>query len=68
VAGVRGAAPDGLPIAGALPVPGLFAATAPRRNGWLLAPMVAEVVAAAIAGETDALAGNAFRPDRFGPA
>lgn len=67
-AGVRGATPDGLPLAGATTAPGVFAALAPRRNGWLLAPLVAEVVAAAIAGETRPPEADAFRPDRFDPA
>ena len=48
-AGVRGASPDGLPYAGRLR-DGLFCALAPRRNGWLLAPMVARIVADALEG------------------
>lgn len=67
-AGVRGATPDGLPLAGATAAPGVFAALAPRRNGWLLAPLVAEVVAAAIAGDASPTEAAAFRPDRFDPA
>lgn len=67
-AGVRGATPDGLPLAGAMGTAGVFAALAPRRNGWLLAPLVAELVAAAIAGEPPPPEADAFRPDRFGPA
>ncbi len=67
-AGVRGATPDGLPLAGATTAPGVFTALAPRRNGWLLAPLVAEVVAAAIAGEAPPPEADAFRPDRFDPA
>ena len=67
-AGVRGATPDGLPMAGATSAPGVFAALAPRRNGWLLAPLVAEAVAAAIAGEPPAPEAGLLRPDRFDPA
>ncbi len=67
-AGVRGATPDGLPMAGAAGVRGVFAALAPRRNGWLLAPLVGEAVAAAVAGETPPPWAGAFRPDRFDPA
>ncbi|MGC1303363.1 MAG: FAD-dependent oxidoreductase [Caulobacteraceae bacterium] len=63
-AGVRAATADGLPLAGALGG-GLFAATGARRNGWLLAPLVAETVAAAIAGEAAPYA-SAFDPFRFG--
>jgi glycine oxidase len=66
--GIRGSTPDGLPMAGATSVPGVFAALAPRRNGWLLAPMVAGIVAAAIAEEAPPEGAEAFRPDRFGPA
>ncbi len=67
-AGVRGAAPDGLPLAGATRAPGVFSALAPRRNGWLLAPLVADVVVAAITGEASPPEAEAFRPDRFDPA
>ena len=66
--GIRGASPDGLPIAGATPVPGVFAALAPNRGGWLYAPMIGEAVAAAIAGKSPRRHPEAFRPDRFGPA
>lgn len=48
-AGVRGASPDGLPLAGSVE-PGLHLALAPRRNGWLLGPMVARAVADGIEG------------------
>jgi len=67
-AGVRGATADGLPLAGPTAAPGVFAALAPRRNGWMLGPMVGEIVAAAIAGEPPSPHAAAFRPDRFGPA
>lgn len=47
--GVRGATPDGLPLAG--PVgEGLHLALAPRRNGWLLGPLVGRVVVDGIEG------------------
>lgn len=48
--GVRGATPDGLPMAGFSGEPGLYLALAPRRNGWLLGPLVGRVVADAIEG------------------
>ncbi|MDQ8030177.1 MAG: FAD-dependent oxidoreductase [Brevundimonas sp.] len=54
--GIRGAWPDGLPLAGASGAPGLFLALAPRRNGWLLGPMVGGIVA-------DGLEGRAPRAD-----
>ena len=62
--GVRGASPDGLPLAGGLGE-GLFAALAPRRNGWLLAPAVAQAVAGAIADEPKTAFSAAFDPLRF---
>lgn len=68
--GIRGATPDGLPMAGASGEPGLFLALAPRRNGWLMGPLVARVVADAIEGEIqDGGAGSphaaALDPRRF---
>lgn len=63
--GVRGATPDGLPLAGYSGAPGLFLALAPRRNGWLLGPLVARVVADAIEGGAplpDAAALDPLRP------
>ena len=49
-AGIRAASPDGLPWAG--PVgEGLHLALAPRRNGWLLAPLVGAQVLAGIEGQ-----------------
>ena len=51
-AGVRGAVADGLPLAGATETPELFLALAPRRNGWLLGPLVGRIVADAVEGLT----------------
>jgi glycine oxidase len=65
LAGVRGATPDGLPIAGVSTVAGVHLALAPRRNGWLLGPLVAGCVAAGLLNEHDPARG-AFAPDRFG--
>jgi len=65
--GIRGATADGLPLAGPSGEPGLHLALAPRRNGWLLAPLVARVVADGIEGRApDALA-RAFGPLCFSP-
>ena len=50
-AGVRGATPDGLPMAGAVGE-GLHLALGPRRNGWLLGPLVASVVADEVEGRS----------------
>ena len=64
-AGVRGAMADGLPLAGAVETPGLFLALAPRRNGWLLGPLVGRVVADAVEGRApsaDAASLDPLRP------
>jgi glycine oxidase len=64
--GVRGASSDGLPLAG--PAPDgerLFLALAPRRNGWLLGPLVGAVVADAIEGRASSPNARALDPRRF---
>lgn len=50
-AAVRAATPDGLPMVGWSAVPGVFLTVGARRNGWLLAPLVAQMTAAYLAGE-----------------
>lgn len=63
--GLRPAAPDGLPVIGADPdTAGLFFATGHFRNGILLAPETAEIIAAAVLD--DAAPEPAFSPARFG--
>lgn len=66
-AGLRGASPDGLPMAGPTGAARLHAALAPRRNGWLLAPLVAEVVADGIEGRAPGVHAPALDPRRFAP-
>jgi glycine oxidase len=44
--GVRASTPDGLPLVGWSATPGVMLAVGARRNGWLLAPLVADLVAA----------------------
>lgn len=44
--GVRASTPDGAPLVGFSRTPGVILAAGLRRNGWLLAPLVAETVAA----------------------
>lgn len=63
-AGVRGATPDGLPLAG-LAAPRVAVALAPRRNGWLLAPLVGRIVAAYCCGTDPGPHAAAFDPLRF---
>lgn len=65
--GVRGASPDGLPLAGPTGEPGLHLALGPRRNGWLLGPLIAHVVADGIEGATPLADAAAFDPLRFSP-
>lgn len=63
--GVRASTADGLPLVGPSRVPGVILAAGARRNGWLLAPLVAGMVAAYL---TDADPGEdaaAFDPQRF---
>lgn len=63
--GIRGATPDGLPLAGPSGEPGLHLALAPRRNGWLLGPLVARVVADGIEGRAPLADAAALDPLRF---
>lgn len=63
--GVRGASPDGLPMAGMVE-PGLHVALAPRRNGWLLGPLVGEVVADGVEGRAPGAWAATLDPFRFG--
>lgn len=64
--GIRGASADGLPLAGPSGQGGLYLALAPRRNGWLLAPLTARIVADAIEGRDADAHAAAFDPLRFG--
>jgi glycine oxidase len=50
-AAVRAGTPDGLPLVGWSVTPNVFLAVGMRRNGWLLAPLVARITAAYLAGE-----------------
>lgn len=63
----RPASPDGEPILGAGPVPGLFYATGHTRNGILLAPITADAVAAAVLGLPPPLDLAPFSAARLGP-
>jgi len=63
--GVRAATPDGLPLVGPSSRPNVFLAVGARRNGWLLAPLVAEMTAAYLAGADPGGYARAFDPRRF---
>lgn len=62
--GVRGATADGRPLAGRVE-DGLYLALAPRRNGWLLGPLVGQVTADAIEGRPRGSHAAALDPSRF---
>lgn len=64
--GLRPFAADGLPVLGALPgVENLLTATAHYRNGILLAPKTAEIIAEAIIGSAESKYLKIFNPRRF---
>jgi glycine oxidase len=64
-AGLRPGTPDNLPVIGAGSVKGLHWATGHRRGGILLAPVTAELVASALAGDALPESAAAFAPGRF---
>lgn len=64
-AGVRAATPDGLPLVGFSQEPGVLLASGARRNGWLIAPLVAQVAAALAAGRDPGRYAARFDPARF---
>jgi glycine oxidase len=63
--GVRAATPDGLPMVGFSASPNLILAVGARRNGWLLAPLVARMVAAYVAGDDPGPYAARLDPRRF---
>ncbi len=62
--GVRAATPDGLPLAGPSSRAGLFLATGARRNGWLLAPLVSQIIVSYLGGGDGGAHAAAFDPRR----
>lgn len=65
-AGVRAATPDGAPLVGASAGgEGVLLCVGARRNGWLIAPLAAAIVAATLAGEDPGPHAAAFDPQRF---
>lgn len=66
LAAVRAATPDGLPLAGFGAAPGVVLATGARRNGWLLAPLLAQVAAACVTGRDAGPYAARLDPRRFG--
>ena len=66
LAGVRAATPDGLPMVGRSTAAKVILATGARRNGWLLAPLVARAVAACVTGGEAGPHAARLDPARFG--
>jgi glycine oxidase len=64
-AGVRAATPDGLPLVGPGEGDGVLVARGARRNGWLLAPLIAEVLLDRLMGRPVSAAARAFDPGRL---
>jgi len=67
-AGVRAATADGLPLVGPSSTPRVILATGARRNGWLLAPLVAQIVTACVTGRNPGPYAARFDPGRFAAA
>ena len=63
--GLRPATPDGLPVIGRSAVPGVLYATGHYRNGILLAPVTAAIVASLIQEEEPPVTIDPFSPFRF---
>ena len=65
-AGLRPGTPDGLPILGATPTAGYFVATGHFRDGILLAPVTAKLMAQMILGQKPEFDLETFGAERFG--
>jgi len=66
-AGLRPGTPDALPILGATETPGYYVATGHFRDGILLAPITAQVMAEVISGNECNYDLTPFSPRRFAP-
>ena len=64
-AGVRAATPDGLPLIGAGREPGVWLAAGARRNGWLLAPLIAPAIVEGVVEHRTPPWAQGFDPARF---
>ena len=64
-AGLRPGTPDNLPILGPTAIPGYFAATGHFRDGILLAPITAHLMAKLIIGKNPDYDLSTFSPQRF---
>ena len=61
----RPGTPDGLPLVGKTRIDGLLIASGHYRNGILLAPLTAELIADAVAGRPESRQAQALSPERF---
>jgi glycine oxidase len=66
-AGLRPGTPDNLPILGATSTPGYYVATGHFRDGILLAPVTARIMASVIAGGDPEFDLSPFAVERFVP-
>jgi glycine oxidase len=64
-AGLRPGSPDDLPLLGATETPGVFIASGHFRNGILLAPLTARIVADLVEGKPSSVDISSFSPLRF---
>jgi glycine oxidase len=64
-AGLRPGTPDGLPILGATSTPGYYVATGHFRDGILLAPITAKIMAEVVNGKNSGYDLKAFSASRF---
>jgi glycine oxidase len=64
-AGIRAATLDGLPLVGPSKAPQVILAVGARRNGWLLAPLVAQIVTACVTGRDPGPYAARLDPQRF---
>lgn len=62
--GIRASTPDEWPLIGRDPVTGVLVATGMRRNGYIFAPLAAQIILALVEGR-ESPDGGIYRPDRF---
>ncbi len=67
-AGLRPGTPDNLPLLGETETPGVFVASGHFRNGILLAPITARILADLVTGKPSPLDISLFSPSRFAKA
>ena len=65
LAGIRATTPDNLPMVGRSGRANILLATGMRRNGWLLTPLVAQMIRDYLAGNDPGAFAGALDPGRF---